>query len=98
MAEHPPYPPQRNGSFRSRLRRDVFSMTDPKRQASSVNCRGLTLIELIATVAIVSILSLSALPLAKISIKREKEMMLRRSLREMREAIDRYKDFSDRGF
>jgi len=62
------------------------------------NSRGLTLIELIATVAIVSILSLSALPLAKISIKREKEMTLRRSLREMREAIDRYKDFSDRGF
>jgi general secretion pathway protein G len=65
---------------------------------ATVDSRGLTLIELIATVAIVSILSLSALPLAKISIKREKEMMLRRSLREMREAIDRYKDFADRGF
>jgi general secretion pathway protein G len=68
------------------------------RQSAIGNSSGLTLIELIATVAIVSILSLSALPLAKMSIKREKEMMLRRSLREMREAIDRYKDFSDKGF
>src|SRR5262245_4234326 len=68
------------------------------RQSAIVNSRGFTLIELIATVAIISILSLSALPLAKISIKRQKEMELRRSLREMREAIDRYKDFSDRGF
>jgi general secretion pathway protein G len=62
------------------------------------NDRGFTLVELIATVAIISILSLSALPLAKITIKRQKEMELRRSLREMREAIDRYKDFADRGF
>ncbi|MEW5979432.1 MAG: type II secretion system protein [Acidobacteriota bacterium] len=60
--------------------------------------RGLTLVELIATVTIVSILSLAALPLAKISIKRQKESELRHSLREMREAIDRYKDYADRGF
>jgi general secretion pathway protein G len=68
------------------------------RQSTIGNSRGLTLIELIATVAIVSILSLSALPLAKISVKRQKEADLHRSLREMREAIDRYKDFSDRQF
>ena len=75
-------------------------MIDPidNRESTIGNSRGLTLIELIATVAIVSILSLFALPLAKISIKREKEMILRRSLREMREAIDRYKDVSDRVF
>lgn len=60
--------------------------------------QGLTLVELIFTVAIISILSLAALPLARVSIKRDKELDLRRALREVREAIDRYKDASDRGF
>ena len=60
--------------------------------------RGLSLVELIFTVAIVSILSMAALPLARVSIKRQKEVELRRALREMRDAIDRYKDASDRGF
>ena len=59
---------------------------------------GLTLIELIFTVAIVCILSMAALPLARVTIQREKEVELRRNLREIREAIDRYKDASDRGF
>ncbi|HEX2523781.1 MAG TPA: type II secretion system protein [Terriglobia bacterium] len=69
------------------------------RQSSGVRSqRGLTLVELIFTVAIVSILSLAALPLARVSIKRQKEVELRRALREMREAIDRYKDASERGF
>jgi general secretion pathway protein G len=71
----------------------------PYRQLSfSKRQRGLTLVELIFTVAIVSILSLAALPLARVSIKRQKEVELRRALREMREAIDRYKDASERGF
>src|SRR5688572_2354445 len=60
--------------------------------------QGLTLVELIFTVTIVSILSMAALPLARVSIKRQKEVELRRALREMRDAIDRYKDASDRGF
>jgi general secretion pathway protein G len=84
--------------FHTDLRFDRINDVRFNRQSSIVNSGGLTLIELIATVAIVSILSLSALPLAKISIKREREMILRRSLREMREAIDRYKDFADLQF
>jgi general secretion pathway protein G len=60
--------------------------------------KGHTLVELIATVTILSILAMGALPLARISVKRQKESELRRSLREMREAIDRYKDAADRGF
>jgi general secretion pathway protein G len=55
-------------------------------------------VELIATVSIISILAMGALPLARISIKRQKESDLRHSLREMRDAIDRYKDAADRGF
>ena len=53
--------------------------------------------ELIVASAILSILTLMALPLARITIQREKEKELRRALWEMRDAIDRYKDAADRG-
>ena len=58
---------------------------------------GLTLIELIITVAIVGILACAALPIARFQVKREKERELRRDLWEMRDAIDKYKDAYDRG-
>ncbi|MCI0621295.1 MAG: type II secretion system GspH family protein [Acidobacteria bacterium] len=74
------------------------SATTNRQSVSVHRQRGLTLVELIFTVTIVSILSMAALPLARVSIKRQKEVELRRALREMREAIDRYKDASDRGF
>jgi len=59
--------------------------------------RGLTLIELIVTVAILGILAGAALPMAKYKVKREKERELRRDLWEMRDAIDHYKDAADKG-
>jgi general secretion pathway protein G len=58
---------------------------------------GLTLIELIITVAIVGILASAALPVARFQVKRQKERELRRDLWEMRDAIDHYKDAADRG-
>jgi general secretion pathway protein G len=63
----------------------------------SRRARGLTLIELIAAVAIMLVLTGMALPLARLEIRRTKERELRRDLWEMRDAIDRYKDAADRG-
>ena len=59
--------------------------------------RGLTLVELIVTVAILSILASAAIPIARFKVKRDKERELRRDLWEMRDAIDHYKDAADRG-
>lgn len=59
--------------------------------------RGFTLLELIVAASILSILTLMALPLARVTIQREKEKELRRALWEMRDAIDRYKDAADQG-
>jgi general secretion pathway protein G len=59
--------------------------------------RGFTLVELLATVAIISILVGVSLPLLRNSVRREKELQLRQSLREMRLALDKFKEYSDAG-
>ena len=58
---------------------------------------GVTLIELIIVVAIVSILATAAVPITRFQVKRQKEVELRRDLWEMRDAIDHYKDAADKG-
>ena len=54
--------------------------------------RGLSLVELLVTLVIVSILAAAALPYAETTVRREKELELRRALREVRSAIDRFND------
>ncbi len=57
---------------------------------------GMTLLELIIACSILLILASSALPIAKFTVLRSKETELHRDLREMRDAIDHYKDAADR--
>ena len=59
--------------------------------------RGLTLIELIVALTIMSILTGAAIPVVRTMVRRDKERVLRAALWEMRDAIDRYKDAADRG-
>ena len=58
---------------------------------------GMTLLELIVACAILILLASMAVPLARNQVKRAREEQLRCDLREMRDAIDRYKDASDKG-
>jgi general secretion pathway protein G len=57
---------------------------------------GMTLLELIIAASILLILSSAALPVFRFTVMRQKETELHRHLRELRNAIDRYKDYSDR--
>jgi general secretion pathway protein G len=57
---------------------------------------GLTLVELIVTVAILAILASAAVPLLRFQVKREKERELRGDLRTMRDAIDAYRDAAEK--
>lgn len=59
--------------------------------------RGFTLIELLATITIMSILVGLSIPLVRNTVKREREIQLRQNLREIRTALDKFKDASDQG-
>jgi general secretion pathway protein G len=59
--------------------------------------RGLTLVELIVTTAILAILAAAAFPVARFQVKRQNERQLRYDLWMMRDAIDKYKDAADKG-
>ncbi|HEU0141457.1 MAG TPA: type II secretion system protein [Bryobacteraceae bacterium] len=57
--------------------------------------RGLTLVELIVAFTILLTLTSMAVPMARMKVKREQERELRMALREIRAAIDKYKDAAD---
>jgi len=59
------------------------------------NQRGLTLVELIVAFTIMSLLTAMAVPLARSKVRRERERELRYALRDIRTAIDKYKDAAD---
>ncbi|GBC76927.1 hypothetical protein HRbin08_00395 [bacterium HR08] len=68
-----------------------------RKRGESRRAEGFTLLELILTIAIVSIFTAAAIPIARNAIQRQREIELRRALRELRTAIDRYKRAYDAG-
>jgi general secretion pathway protein G len=80
--------------LRSSPSRNTVQLRQPIRRSGE---RGLTLIELVVTVAILAILASAAIPVARFQVKRVRERELHRDLWEMRDAIDHYKDAADKG-
>ena len=78
----------------NRQRTDLISSWNRRRIGGRE--RGVTLIEMIAVITILLILMGAAVPVMKVTIKRQREVELRRALWEMRTAIDRYKDAADK--
>lgn len=60
------------------------------------SCSGMTLLELIISTSLLVVLAGAALPTVRFAMVRPKEARLHKALREMRDAIDRYKDYADR--
>jgi general secretion pathway protein G len=58
---------------------------------------GFSLIELLVVIAVLAILAVAAFPLAEVTVQRERERELKRTLWEIRDAIDAYKKASDVG-
>ena len=65
---------------------------DPRKRQSEA---GLTLIELVIACAILIVLSTAALPLTRVTIIRGRELQLRAALKDIRDGIDRYKEYAD---
>lgn len=74
--------------FRHSQRATVASLRDGE--------RGMTLLELMVACSILMVLAAVAIPMERVTIKRARENALRYDLRQMREAIDRYKDAADK--
>ncbi len=68
----------------------------PAKKKMRINSSGLTLIELVITVTILSILAMLVVPMAQMTAKRTKELELKRNLRIIRTAIDDYKKSYDK--
>src|SRR6202035_3897845 len=74
--------------------------SEPRPSGSGLrrNQRGLTLVELIVAFTIMLILSTMAVPLGRSKVRVTRERELRQALKEMHQAIDKYKDYADLGY
>lgn len=62
-----------------------------------MRARGFTLVEMLATLALIALVATAALPLAELTMQRTKEAELRTALRQIRTALDAYKQAYDEG-
>jgi general secretion pathway protein G len=75
----------------------MFTTSSPNRRRTRAIAAGMTLLELTIACAILLVLATTAVPLARVAVMRRKEEALRVALRQIRDAIDRYKDYADQG-
>ncbi len=69
----------------------MFGIRNPK----PIIRNGFTLLEIIIVITILSVLTAAAIPMVRNSVRRERESDLRLALRQIRQAIDRYKQYND---
>jgi general secretion pathway protein G len=69
----------------------MFKRIPPRRVSPCAGRRGVTLIELVVSIAILGVLASIAMPLAQVAATRTRELELRRDLRKIRESIDQFK-------
>jgi len=74
-----------------RVEARMFGIRNPKPTIRN----GFTLLEIIIVITILSVLTAAAIPMVRNSVKRERESDLRLALRQLRQAIDRYKQYND---
>jgi general secretion pathway protein G len=75
--------------MQTQRRSEIFFSASPPLRVSASH-QGFSLIELVITITVLAILTLGAVPLVQVTVKRQKEEDLRADLREMREAIDQF--------
>ena len=68
-----------------------------RRRTTRATNAGMTLLELMIACSILLVLATVAMPLARVTVIRQREQLLRYDLRQMRDAIDRYNDAADKG-
>jgi general secretion pathway protein G len=90
-------PCSKSWGLTDRLRQIIDMKARSHHEARTAAECGFTLLELIVATTILAILTLMAVPLARVTIQREREKQLRQALWEMRDAIDRYKETAERG-
>jgi general secretion pathway protein G len=78
-------------------RQQLSTSFSRRRRRTRAIAAGMTLLELVIACSILLILATAVLPLARVAVKRRKETELRRDLREIKDAIDLYKNASDAG-
>jgi general secretion pathway protein G len=67
------------------------------RAARHASALGFSFVELLVVTALVAVLASAVMPLTRVTMQRQKEIELRRALRELRTAIDHFKDAADQG-
>lgn len=87
-----------SSGYRSRVAGSAFPRAGARRsgRGNRQSEAGMTLLELIIACGILIILASVAFPLERVNLTRRRESELRYDLRQMRDAIDRYKDASDK--